>query len=216
MHYNASYFEGHYGRVLTDDRYFNIRALYWKFAITAVHPVAEADTLLDYGCGTGQVSMAFPNTHYYDFADYSRELMRKRGKTVYDEVAAIPREAFDFVLSSHALEHSPRPFEDLENFRHFVKPNGHLLLILPVEKDFQKTLVVDSNNHLFCWTFQTICNLLHAAGWQPLQQTYIYDSFGLGQLGKMLPPEKAVSLAWQLGQLKRNFKSMMIVARRKA
>jgi SAM-dependent methyltransferase len=214
VHYNAAYFEGHYGRLMQDDPYFHARASYWRTAITAVHRFDPESLMLDYGCGTGQVSMAFPNAHYYDLAEFSRDLIKKRGRTVYENVGLIPLEKFDFVLSSHSLEHSPRPFEDLQNFARFVKPNGQLLLILPVERNFQKTLAVDSHNHLFCWTFQTICNLLHASGWQPLMQTYIYDSFGLGTLTKLLPPQKAVSLSWRLGQVKRSFKSMLIVAQK--
>ena len=213
MQYNSAYYESHYGRLLGDDQYFNLRALYWKKAITAVQEVSEDSLILDYGCGTGQVSMAFPNTHYYDVAEFSRELIKKRGKVVYDDVSGIPSGEFHFLLSSHSLEHSPRPYEDLQNFRRFVKPKGRLLLILPVEQDFHTTLKVDSNNHLYCWTFQTICNLLHAAGWEPLFETYIYDSFGLGTLIKLMPAPKAVSLAWKLGRLKKSFKSMMIVAR---
>jgi len=213
MHYNAAYYEGHYGRLMLDERYFNIRALYWKTAITAVQAVPDENLILDYGCGTGQVSMAFPNTHYYDIAPYSRELIKKRGKVVYEDNAAIPSGKFDFIVSSHALEHSPQPLVDLQNFGRFAKPDGQLLLLLPVECDFRPALKVDSNNHLFCWTFQTIGNLLHAAGWEPLIQTYVYDSFGLGALGRLLPAPGAVSLSWRLGRIKRSFKSMMIVAR---
>ena len=213
IQYDAAYFAGHYGRLLMDERYFNFRALYWKTAITAIQPVAEESLMLDYGCGTGQISMAFPNTHYYDIAEYSRELMRKRGKLVYDDVITIPAGKYDFILSSHALEHSPRPFDDLKNFRRFVKPKGHLLLILPVEREFDKTLKADGDYHLYCWTFQTIGNLLHASGWEPLIQTYIYDSFGLGTLSKFLAPQRAVKLSRQLGKVKKSFESMMIVAR---
>ena len=98
MHYNAAYYEGHYGRLLQDNGYLGLRSMYWKAAITAVHPVSDDSLLLDYGCGTGQVSMAFPNTHYYDIAEFSRDLIRKTGRVVYDEVAAIPAGQFDFVL----------------------------------------------------------------------------------------------------------------------
>jgi SAM-dependent methyltransferase len=187
--------------------------LYWKTAITAVQAVPAGSLMLDYGCGTGQVSMAFPNTHYYDTAQFSRDMVRKRGKIVYEDNAAIPAGRFDYILSSHALEHSPQPFMDLQRFSGFAKPNGRLLLLLPVERDFRKTLAVDDDNHLYCWTFQTIGNLLHAAGWQPLIQACVYDSFGLGTLDRLLPTPRAVTLSWQLGRLKRGFKSMMIVAR---
>ena len=212
MEYNSTYYEGHYGRLLGDDHYFNVRTLYWKHAITAVQVVPEDSLVLDYGCGTGQVSMAFPNVHFYDTSEFSRDLIKQKGKVVYRDDAEIPAGKFDFVLSSHALEHSTRPFEDLQNFRRFVKPTGQLLLILPIERKFQKTLKVDDNNHLYCWTFQTICNLLYATGWKPMVQTYIYDSFGLGSFSKVLPPQKAVSLSWRLGRLKRGFQSIMVVA----
>ena len=212
MQYNSAYYESHYGRLLDNERYFSIRALYWKKAIMAVRDVPEDSLLLDYGCGTGQVSMAFPNTHFYDVSRYSRNLISRKGKIVYEDTAEIPAGKFDFILSSHALEHSPRPFEDLLNFSRFVKPTGQLLLILPIERDFRRAFEVDGNNHLYCWTFQTICNLLHASGWKPLVQTYIYDSFGLGILSKLLPLQRAVSSAWALGRLKRGFQSMMIVA----
>ncbi|HEV7924140.1 MAG TPA: methyltransferase domain-containing protein [Verrucomicrobiae bacterium] len=212
MHYNSAYYQSHYGRLLDDGGYFNLRAQYWKKAIMAARNIPEDSLLLDYGCGTGQVSMAFQNTHFYDVAEFSRELIARRGKVVYADNADIPVGMFDFVLSSHALEHSPRPHEDLLNFRRFAKPTGQLLLILPVEKDLRKAMEVDGNNHLYCWTFQTICNLLHATEWKPLVQTYVYDSFGLGFLSKLLPPQQAVSLAWTFGRLKKGFKSMMIVA----
>jgi len=178
-----------------------------------VQAVEEDHLILDYGCGTGQVSLAFPNVHFYDIAEFSRDLIRKRGRIVYEEAAAIPQGTFDFVLSSHALEHSPQPYVDLQNFGRFVKAGGRLLLILPVERDFRRTLNVDSNNHLYGWTFQTIGNLLHAAGWEPLIQTYLYDSFGLGALSKLMPGSQAVNLAWRLGRVRQSFKSMMIVAR---
>jgi len=212
MHYNSAYYESHYGRLLDNDDYFSKRCLYWKKALMAVRDIPEESLLLDYGCGTGQVSLAFRNTHFYDVSAFSRNLIAQRGKTVYSNVSEIPSGKFDFVLSSHALEHSPRPFEDLLNFNRFVKSTGQLLLILPVEKDFRRTMDVDSNNHLYCWTFQTISNLLHASGWKPLVQTYIYDSLGLGLLSKVLPPQKAVSISWVLGRMKRGFKSIMIVA----
>lgn len=213
MEYNSAYYQSHYGRLLGNDQYFNLRAFYWKKAITAVQVVSEDSLVLDYGCGTGQVSMAFPNVHFYDISDFSRDLIKQKGKVVYRDDAEIPSGKFDFVLSSHALEHSPRPFDDLLKFSRFVKPTGYLLLILPVERKCKQMLQVDDNNHLHCWTFQTICNLLHATGWRPTVQTYIFDSFGLGTLSKLLPAQSAVSLSWKLGRLKRDFKSMMIVAR---
>lgn len=215
MNYDANYYAEHYERLLDHGPYFDIRALYWKKAITEVINIPEHSLILDYGCGTGQVSMAFTNTHYFDIAEFSRDLIKKRGRLFYDRSESIPLRTFDFILSSHALEHSPRPYEDLLMFRRFAKPDGRLLLILPVETVLYKTLKTDTNNHLYCWTFQAITNLLLSTGWEPLTQTYVYDSFGLGVLSRMFPDESAVSLAWCLGKIRRKYKSMMVVAQNK-
>ncbi|HTA31363.1 MAG TPA: methyltransferase domain-containing protein, partial [Candidatus Cybelea sp.] len=145
MRYNASYYESHYGRLLDNEDYFGTRCLYWKKAITAVRDIPEESLLLDYGCGTGQVSLAFRNAHFYDVSAFSRDLITQRGKVVFCDAAEIPGGKYDFVLSSHALEHSPRPLEDLINFNRFAKSGGQLLLILPVERDFRPATEVDSN-----------------------------------------------------------------------
>ena len=171
--------------------------------------------MLDYGCGTGQVTAAFRHCDYYDISEESREYVKSKAKTVYQEPGAIPRRQFDFVLSSHSLEHSPRPFDDLISFARYAKHDGHLLLILPIENMFQKAFEVDNNNHLHAWTFQTISNLLLASGWQPLFQAYIYDSFGLAMLSKWLSPENAVLWSWRFGLVRKSFKSMFIVSRNK-
>lgn len=212
--YNGAYFESHYGRLLNDDGYFSVRALFWKKAITSLWSVPEESRMLDYGCGTGQVTAAFRHCDYYDISEESRNYVRKMEKTVFEQPGEIPREQYDFVLSSHSLEHSPRPFDDLLSFAQYARSNGHLLLILPVEKTTREVLKVDNNNHLYGWTFQTISNLLLASGWEPLFQAYIYDSFGLGTLAKRLHPENAVWWSWRLGLLRKSFKSMFIVARK--
>jgi SAM-dependent methyltransferase len=78
MEYNSDYYESHYGRLLGNEPYFNLRALFWKHAIMAVQTVPEDSLLLDYGCGTGQVNMAFAPTNFYDIAEFSRDLLKKR------------------------------------------------------------------------------------------------------------------------------------------
>jgi SAM-dependent methyltransferase len=42
-----------------------------------------------------------------------------------------PDGSFDFVLSSHMLEHSANPIRVLLEWRRLLKPGGHLLLVLP-------------------------------------------------------------------------------------
>lgn len=48
---------------------------------------------------------------------------------------AIPNEKYDFVLSSHSLEHIANPLKALFEWCRILKPNGKLVLILP-NKEF--------------------------------------------------------------------------------
>jgi len=43
----------------------------------------------------------------------------------------VPDESYDFVLSSHMLEHSANPLRVLLEWRRVLRPGGHLLLVLP-------------------------------------------------------------------------------------
>jgi ubiquinone/menaquinone biosynthesis C-methylase UbiE len=214
--YNQAYYQSHYGRFLSDAPYHRLKGLFWRKAICSLWPLPENCLMLDYGCGLGQVSAAFKECHCYDVAEFSRRFLSDSGRVVYSSTQEIPEEQFDTVLSSHSLEHSPRPFEDLRQFARFAKKDGCLILILPIERDFQRRLAVDDDNHLFAWSFQTIGNLLHASGWTPLAQELIYDSFGLKQLARIVSEKRAVQYAWRLGQARKAFGSMFIASRKSA
>jgi len=213
--YDHAYYESHYGRFLPDDSYYDLKARFWRKAISALWSLEPSARLLDYGCGLGQVSAGFEDCHYYDLAEFSRSFLARRGRTVYGDPSAIPRGEFDVVLSSHALEHTKNPSEQLEQFSQYAAARGVLILILPIERDLRAHFEVDTNNHLFTWTFQTITNLLHASGWQPCRQAFIYDSFLLKRLGRIMPDGMAVVWAWRLGRVFRSYRSMFIVSRKR-
>ena len=110
-------------------------------------------------------------------------------------------------------KHYPDPKQNLEEFKRYVHKAGFVVLILPVETNFTPTLEADSNQHLYCWTFQTITNLLLLCGWQPLRARVIYGPFLLRTLNKWLNASAAVGLSKVLGRIKKNFPSMLVLAR---
>ncbi|MGO9203698.1 MAG: class I SAM-dependent methyltransferase [Limisphaerales bacterium] len=213
--YDGAYYKLHFGRLLADDAYFALKGRFWKKAIGALWPVNDGCWMLDYGCGLGQITAAFEGCEYYDVAEFSRTFVGRKGKRVYGSVAEIPEARFDLVLSSHSLEHALSPAEELKRFARWAKDRGVLILILPIERDAGRHLEVDANNHLFAWTFQTIANLLHATGWQPCRQDFIYDSFCLRPLGRLLGARAAVDWAWRLGKWRQAYRSMFVVARKR-
>ena len=147
--YNQDYYVSHYKNFLGMDSFYQLKSLFWKKAITSLWPVADECVLLDYGCGLGQVSAAFPRAQYYDVSPFSREFLGRHGKTVYSSEQDIPVNSFDVILSSHSLEHSSTPLDDLKFFSTLVKSDGNLILILPIDTNSKRQLEVDVDNHLF-------------------------------------------------------------------
>jgi SAM-dependent methyltransferase len=168
--------------------------------------------LPDFGAGTGVLTTALKNTACYDVAEYSRDLLRARGRRVYDRHEDIPVGSFDEVFCFHSLEHYKEPKRILESFRRFVRPTGYLILILPIERDFSPSITPDNDQHLYCWNFQTISNLPRDCGWTSGFGCEIYGSFTLHTLGRVLSSTKAVGLAFALGRVKRGFRSMLVLS----
>lgn len=211
--YDQAYYESHYAQFLPDASYYEIKAAFWKYAISSLWPLPDSCAVLDYGCGLGQVTAAFENCQYFDVAEFSRAFLVRKGKKFYSNSNEIPLGQFDVVVSSHSLEHTPDPYEQLKRFRGLTRASGTLVLILPIERDLRRHLKVDNNNHLFAWTFQTISNLLLASGWKPCLQDFIFDSFCLRKLSRVLDRKTAVLWAWRLGRAFSSYRSMFIVAK---
>jgi ubiquinone/menaquinone biosynthesis C-methylase UbiE len=214
-HYNETYFAEHYGRFISNDDDYSLLSKYWKKAIFTSHKeLSEFSNMqiLDYGAGTGVVTAALKNAACYDVAEYSRNLLRARGRHVYNHPDDIPSEYFDVVLCSHSLEHYDDPKRVVESFRGYVRLGGYLVLILPIENDFSPRIVPDNNQHLYCWNFQSISNLLRVCGWTPGFACEIYGPFMLHTLGRVLSSTTAVDLAFAFGRVKRGFRSMLVLS----
>jgi len=211
--YNEEYYLGHYGAVIKDESNYRLLSWYWRhvlFVLTSLDPDGD---VLDFGSGVGQVSAALPNSVCFDFNPFALGELRKRNRTVIGNQHGIPCSAFDYVLSSHSLEHSPTPYQDLADFRQYLRPEGRLVLVLPFEMERKPTLTPDWNQHLYTWTFQTITNLLLVSGWTPLWQTTIYGPYLLRTLGRLLRPEPTVRLAYRFGRMRRAGASMLTIAK---
>jgi 2-polyprenyl-3-methyl-5-hydroxy-6-metoxy-1,4-benzoquinol methylase len=216
-HYDQEYFLGHYGRLINDGAYYELLARYWKKAVFGGVNELEAIEqmrVLDYGCGTGVVTAALSNSCCFDVSPYALKFLDCKGRETIGKSSEIPRSAFDVLVCSHSLEHYTNPFDMLKGFRDYLRPSGYLVLVLPIEHNYEPTISADGDQHLYGWTFQSITNLLLLGGWRPCAAATIYGPFLLGSLGrKLLPAGLAVSFAHSLGRIKRGFASMRIVSR---
>jgi SAM-dependent methyltransferase len=210
-HYDEQYYREHYAQFLGDERANQLIGQFYKSSVFDRF-VPAARRVLDYGCGPGHLSAAV-GAVCYDPSEFARRFLRSRGRDVFENTAAIPDATFDAVLCSHALEHALYPPDELHTIRRVLAPSGRLILVLPIEKVPGKpTRTADDNRHYYCWTFQTVTNLLLECGYAVGEQEVLYGPFLLNRLGQWLNPRTAARWATVAGRWKKNYPSLLTVA----
>lgn len=181
-YYDSEYHATRHGPLIADSQLFNARASAEKWLYFRDLP--SSARVFDFGCGIGQSIALVTGACGWDLSLESRELSRARGLTIFEDLTDVPSDAFDLVFSRHTLEHVPDPLRYLADARSFAGQNGRLRLVLPGRECATVTTEVDAVNlHLYCWTPQTIVNLLYVAGWHTEHVAYT----PYGGYTKMLP-----------------------------
>jgi ubiquinone/menaquinone biosynthesis C-methylase UbiE len=211
LFYDASYYQSHYGH-LQNERYYEMLSSYWKHTIFDKNGLSVHKTVLDYGCGLGQVSASLSKTSFFDTSEVALDFLRSQGKPVFSETNSIPQQHFDYLLSSHSLEHYTNPADALGEFRNYLKESGKLILILPIEKANKVALDPDSDRHFYTWTFQNITNLLNYTGWKPLKQSYLYGPFMLRRMSSVFKKDTTVKFASYLGRWMNSYPATLTIA----
>lgn len=68
-------------------------------------------------------------------------------------MANVDAESFDFIHSSHCLEHLNDPVEALSNWMRILRPGGHLVLTVPDEDLYEQGQFPSTFNRDHKWTF---------------------------------------------------------------
>jgi SAM-dependent methyltransferase len=79
------------------------------------------------------------------------------------DMAGVADETYDFVNSSHCLEHLRDPVEGLRNWFRIVKPGGHLVVVVPDEDMYEQREWPSTYNTDHKWTF----TMRKEASWSP-------------------------------------------------
>jgi len=177
--YNSEYYKAIYGRAIFDEEHYILKS---KIAIKKYFKNIPKDIeILDFGCGLGYNTYLFPNSTGFDISEFSLDFCKQKGKKIIKSLDEVNDGTFDVVFSSHTLEHVETPFETLKLLYKKLRPDGILILVLPVEKYGKSDFDPDSNQHLFLWNFRTINNLLIRSGFKILENSYLrgygYDKF---------------------------------------
>nr|NQU90029.1 class I SAM-dependent methyltransferase [Bacteroidota bacterium] len=177
--YEKQYHENVHDSLVFNNRYYNCRAKLARLKYFKNLP--DDIKILEFGCGLGQDIYLFPNSVGYDISAYSLDFCRAKGITTIRSMDGAEDHAFDVVYSAHTLEHIINPYETLTALKSKINKNGKLILILPTEKHGKASFEMDTNQHLFCWNFRTINNLLIKCGFEVLENKYFrgigYDKF---------------------------------------
>lgn len=135
-----------------------------KALIRRLHDIRYANTYfrgngIDIGCGDDPLSKYhahFPlmtSLKPWDLPDGDAQLM-----------ASVPDNAYDFVHSSHCLEHLRDPYESFQNWIRICKPGGHIITTIPDEDLYEQGVFPSTFNpdHKTTWT------IIKDTSWSPV------------------------------------------------
>ena len=153
--------------------------------------IKSTDRVLDFGCGSGTTLLNLNCLEKvgYEINPYAIKYNIEKNKiNVCNNFNDISNNYFDVVISNHALEHTPTPYEDLLKLKEKLKDGGRLVIYVPsmedeltkLNKQNNKYDMDDRDNHLFNWNFQLLSNLLIKCGFKLLDsKTKPYSRTGL-------------------------------------
>jgi SAM-dependent methyltransferase len=124
---------------------------------------------IDIGCGPDPI---VPNVRKFDIEDGDA-----------NKISQHVHEQFDFVFSSHCLEHMHRPAEALLEWWKLVKPGGHIYFIVPDEDLYEQGVFPSRFNGDHKATF----TISKAQSWSPV-------SINVLDLARSVPNSRLVSL----------------------
>lgn len=138
--------------------------------------ILDSHEVLDFGCGGGHLlnSLKAKSKFGVEINEFARDSAAKYCTKVFESVEEVPDASVDVVISNHALEHVPYPIAALSELRRVLRPEGFLIIYLPIDdwRSQKKYDPTDINNHLNTWTPQLLGNSLKEAGFNPTQISF--------------------------------------------
>jgi 2-polyprenyl-3-methyl-5-hydroxy-6-metoxy-1,4-benzoquinol methylase len=183
MHYDEKYFE-----FQKKIGMFGGKANLFKF----IKEIKSTDDVLDFGCGGGFLLTNITTDgkkNGVDINSTARDMANGNGIECYESIDQVPDNAYDVVISNHALEHAENPKEVLQSLKRKLRTGGTIVIVVPHEVG--KTVREDDiNMHLYTWSPQNLRNLMQVCGfvdiraerivhaWPPIGYTKIQKVFG--------------------------------------
>lgn len=136
---------------------------------------------IDIGCGNDPLSL---------LADYLPLMTSLRPWDLPDGdalfMAGVADESFDFVHSSHCLEHLQNPVQALENWIRICRLGGHLIITVPDEDMYEQGQWPSTFNSDHKWTF----TIFKSSSWSPRSVNVLNMLANFGDQVEILKIEK--------------------------
>jgi SAM-dependent methyltransferase len=137
------------------------------------------DTVLEFGCGGGYLlkNVQCKKKIGIEINPVARKNAEEFGLTVFGDIADVPDNFADIVISNHVLEHVDNPLNTLVDLYNKIKYNGKLVFVVPHEKAFHDWVPSDINQHLYTWNPMTLGNLFQKAGYKTIAVERIWHKW---------------------------------------
>lgn len=124
--------------------------------------------VLDFGCGGGYLLRAIECNRRVgiEVNPDAIEVARTNGIEVYPRTRDVPDDYVDLIISNHSLEHTLRPFDELELLHKKLRRGGRIVVVVPCESIWKAYRPGNIGNHLYSWSPNTLGNLLAEAGFK--------------------------------------------------
>ncbi|MEM3434510.1 MAG: methyltransferase domain-containing protein [Candidatus Methanomethyliaceae archaeon] len=218
-HYDCRYYRAGHGGYQPDEGYFRLLGRYWRRRIFEDLGRDPEAPILDFGAGLGLVTSACPRVVCVEPSEYAMMRLKELGRPVFRNLQELRGSwpgRFRYILLHHVLEHLFRPSDTLLQLHSVIERDGELLIVVPFEKQAHRPVrLPDTNRHLYCWTFQTLYNLLDACGWRPQYQGLLLNPCGLRFFRTILRLSEDAAVRWaaRIGSITRRRKAIFFIAR---
>lgn len=206
-----------------DEKYFLYQKRFGDFggqanAFKFERFVNENDTVLDFGCGGGDLisGLGCKRRIGIELNDIASKQAAEKGVEIFKYTKDIPDNICDLIISHHALKHTLNPYEEIKALYPKLKENGKIVFVVPNEKK-KKWDPADVNKHLYTWSEINIGNLFDAAGYNIVSVKEIYNRWPpkFITLYKIFGKKMFYYICNVYGMLRNNLSQIQIVATKK-
>jgi SAM-dependent methyltransferase len=174
--YDRDYHKTIHKNLFSNKRYYLARAKISFRRYFSKIPNLDKSKVLEFGSGFGQNIFLLKNRTAYDISGFALSVCRDNHISTINSEKDIPQNYFDIILSCHCLEHLDFPLQNLRLILSKLNEGGKLILIIPKLDHKKVPFLPDKHYELHAWNFRTINNLLYRAGFEVIENRYIYGA----------------------------------------